>query len=152
MTYASTINTWLKHQDHFMGCFKSSSLPPFPKSFPQSLIININENENVGHFVAILLQRDYVIYFDSFGFKHILKNIKQYLKSFYNNVKLYSCIFPLQHDRSVKCAHFCTVFILHVKSLKDFKQYLNIFSRNNLWKNDNILDLLFAMTHCNPLK
>lgn len=152
MTYASTINFWLKHQDHFMGCFKSSSLSTFPKSFPQSLIVYINENEAVGHFVAILLQKNYVIYFDSFGFKHVLGNIKQYLKCIYGNVRFYSCLIPLQHDQSVKCAHFCTVFILHVKSLKDFKKYLNIFSRNNLWKNDNILDFLFTMSHCYPLK
>jgi hypothetical protein len=152
MTYASTINFWLKHQDHFMGCFKSNNLSTFPKSFPQSLIVNINESEKVGHFVAILLQRDYVIYFDSLGFKHLLGNIKQYLKSIYGKVRLYSSMFPLQHNQSIKCAHFCTVFILHVKSLKDFKKYLNIFSRDNLWKNDNVLDFLFAMIHCHPLK
>ncbi len=154
MTHANTINFWLKNQDHFLGCFKPSNLPRFPNSFPKSLIIYINENgnDNIGHFVAVLLQKNYVIYFDSFGFKFILENIKQYLKSFYINVKIYSYMFPLQHVQSVKCAHFCTIFVLHVKNLKDFKKYLNIFQKTNLLKNDDVLEFLFTMSYCYPMK
>ena len=39
MTYASTIKCWLNQEEHFMGCFKASKLPAFPKSFPKSLIL-----------------------------------------------------------------------------------------------------------------
>lgn len=152
MTHASTIHRWLQEEKHFLGCFKSSKLPKFPSSFPKSLIINIDEDANIGHFVALLLQDTYVIYFDPLGLRPPLnENIKYYLKSVYLNVRFYSCLFPLQHDFSVKCGEFCSIFILRVKNVNNFKTYLNIFHKSNLWRNDVIVDFLFNMTHCPPL-
>ena len=149
MTYASTIKCWLNQEEHFMGCFKASKLPAFPKSFPKSLIINTEENEDVGHFVAVLLQKKYVIFFDSLGYKFLNVNIRLFLRKFYDKVYYYK--FPLQHNLSLKCAHFCTIFVLRVKNMKDFQRYLNMFYKSNLQKNDYIIDFLIEMSQCKKL-
>lgn len=123
-----------------MGCFKASKLPKFPLSFPKSFIVNIYEREKIGHFVAILLRKDYVIYFDPLAEEPWCKKIVQYLKEYYMHVKVYYCLFPVQDDFSVKCAHFCSMFILHVKNLKSFQSYLRMFHKRKLWKNDKIIN------------
>ena len=150
MTSTRKIKFWLSEVDHFIGCFKASKLPNFPSSFPKSLIINIDETKKVGHFVVVLLQKNYVIYFDSLGIRTLPLNVKNYLTKFYDCI--YFNFYPVQDYQSLKCAYFCTLFIIHVKNLKDFQKYLNIFHKNKLLKNDNLIDFIFKMFNFYSIK
>ena len=80
-----------------------------------------------------------VTYFDSFGVEHIPKEIKGFIVN--KNIK--TSIFRIQAYDSKMCGYFCIGFInfmLVVKTLTDFR---NLFSPNNLKKNDDIISNYF---------
>ena len=83
-----------------------------------------------------------VIYFDSFGVEYIPKEVK----AFIGNKNIKTNIFKMQAYDSVMCGYFCIGFIdfmLEEKTLTDFS---NIFSPNNILKNDDII-LNYFMTN-----
>ena len=75
-----------------------------------------------------------IIYFNSFGIKHIPKDIKKFIGN--NNI---INIYRVQAYDSIMCGYFCigfTDFMVKVKSLLD---YAYLFSSNDCEKNDRIL-------------
>ena len=75
-----------------------------------------------------------VIYFDSFGVKHIPKEIK----GFINNKNIITNIFRVQAYDSIMCGYFCIGFIDFMLAGKTLTEYRNLFSPNNSKKNDDI--------------
>ena len=65
-----------------------------------------------------------VTYFDSFGVKHILKEVK----AFINNKNITRNIFRIQTYDSIMCGDFCIDFMLAGKNLTEFT---SLFSPNN---------------------
>ena len=76
-----------------------------------------------------------VTYFDSFGVKHIPKEIKAFIKN--KNIK--TNIFRVQAYHSVMCGYFCIWFIDFMFKAKTLTEYTNLFSPNNFEKNDGII-------------
>ena len=76
-----------------------------------------------------------VIYFDSFGVEHILKEIK----AFINNKNIITNIFKIQAYDSMKCGYFCIGFIDFMFAGKTLTEFTNLFSPNNFKKNDDII-------------
>ena len=71
-------------------------------------IINLDEYSDIGtHWVALWVDNNDVTYFDSFGVKHIPKEIK----TFINNKNIKTNIFRIQAYDSVMCGYFCLGFI-----------------------------------------
>ena len=138
MTTSQEINQWLIFQKDYLGCFAHNKLPIFPKKFPKYLIVNTSGRKNGGHWVALLiLNKDQILYFDSFGRRVTNENIKKFVSNcndlFFNS----TC---LQHMKSKLCGLFCILFVKLVKNKKDYKNFLKCFNNNvNLRHNDKIV-------------
>ena len=76
-----------------------------------------------------------VTHFDSFGVKHIPKEIK----TFINNKNIKTNVFRIQACDSVMCGYFCIRFIDFMLKGKTLTEYTNFFSPNNFKKNDDII-------------
>ena len=85
------------------------------------------------NWVALYVQNNNVIYFDSFGVEHIPKQIK-----FINNKNIITNIFRIQTHESIICGYFCIGFIDFILAGKTLTEYTNLFSPNNFKKNDDI--------------
>ena len=99
-------------------------------------ILNLDEYSDIGtHWVALYVQNNDVIYFNSFGVEHIPKEIR----TFISNKNIKTNIFRIRAYDSIMCGYFCIGFIdfmLAEKTLTDFK---NLFSSNNFKKDDDMI-------------
>ena len=84
---------------------------------------------------SCLFNNNNVIYFDSFGIEHILKEIKKFIKM--KNIE--TNIFRVQAYDSIMCGYFYTGFINYMLKGKALTEYTNLFSTNNFKKNDDII-------------
>ena len=75
-----------------------------------------------------------VTYFDSFRVEHIPKEIK----TFINIKNIETNIFRIQAYDSIMCGYFCIGFINFMLKGKTLTEYTNLFSPNNVKKNDDI--------------
>ena len=64
------------------GAVHVRMLPPFPETFPTSMIINTGHSSGPGiHWVAMILLADKCLYFDPFGVCIVETEILDYVKS-----------------------------------------------------------------------
>ena len=82
-----------------------------------------------------------VTYFDSFGVKHIPKEIKIFI----DKSIIVTNIFGIQANDSVMCGYFCIRFIDFMLKGKTLTDFTNLFSPNIFKKNDDII-LKYYMT------
>ena len=138
MTSSIDIENYLKDQRGFLGCFACNDLPPFPKKFPVSMIINTHRKNQPGeHWLALVLTKSKCLYFDSFGVGITEETIVSYLQQKYEKVIVNNeCI---QHFNSTSCGLFCIAFIKHVKSKPSFETFISKFNLFDLLQNDNII-------------
>ena len=98
--------------------------------------INLDEYSDIGpYWIALYVNNKTVTDFDSFGVEHIPKEIK----GFIDNKNIIANIFRIQAYDSVMCGYFCIGFINFMFMDKSLTDYTNLFSPNNLKKNDNII-------------
>ena len=141
MTSSLDINSQLRDDPYFMGCFPSDKLPEIDTQLPRSIIINTHPAEGKGeHWIAIVLTKKRCFYFDSFGWPIIEMDIKHYLSKYYQKV-VYSDL-CVQHVMSVKCGEFCMGFVKHVHNRKSYLSYLSHFDYKNVLLNDLKIDSL----------
>ena len=99
-------------------------------------IINLDEYSDIGtHWVILYVQNNDVTYFDSFGVKHIPKEIK----TFISNKNIKTNIFRIQAYDSIMCGYFCIEFIDFMLAGKTLTDFTNLFSPNNFKKNNDII-------------
>ena len=79
---------------------------------------------------------DDVTYFDSFGVKHIPKEIKTFI-NYPSSIK--TNIFRIQAYDSIICGYSCIGFINFVLSGKTLTGFTSLFLPYNFDKNDNIV-------------
>ena len=89
--------------------------------------------------VSLFVKTNKVIYFDSFGIEHIPNEINKF--NGYKNI--ISNIFRLQAYDSIMCAYYCIEFINYMLKGKALLDYTNLFSRNDIKKNDQIIKIIF---------
>ena len=75
-----------------------------------------------------------VTYFDSFGVVHNPKETKKFIKG----SSITTNIFRIQAYDSLICEYFCIGFIDFMLKSKILTDFTNLFSPNNLKKNDDI--------------
>ena len=75
-----------------------------------------------------------VVYFNSFGVEHIPEEMKAFIN---RSLSITTNIFRIQSYDSIMCGYFCIGFIDFMRSEKTLTEYTNLFSPNNLKKNDD---------------
>ena len=128
------IEMYYQNEPRFNGVFSRNNLPKKIKD--GAYIINLDEYADVGtHWIALFCNKNNIIYFDSFGVEHILKEIKKFIA----NKNIISNIFRIQTNDLVMCGYFCIGFIDFMLAGKKLTDYTNLFSPHDFKKNDNII-------------
>ena len=121
---------YYENESRFNGVYSRDNLPNKIKD--GAYVINLDEYSDIGtHWVALWRNINSVTYFDSFGLKHIPKEIKTFIK--YKNVK--TNIFRIQAYDSIMCGYFCIVFINFIFKGKTLTEFTNLFSPYDFKKN-----------------
>ena len=127
------IQKYYQNELRFNGVYSRDNLPKIKDG---AYVINLDEYSDIGtHWVALYIQNNDVTYFDSFGVKHIPKEIRTFLSN--KNIK--TNIFRIQAYDSIMCGYFCIGFIDFMLAGKTLTEYTNLFSPNNFKKNDDII-------------
>ena len=67
-----------QNEPKFNGVFSKNNLPKKIKD--GAYVINLDEYEDVGtHWIALICNRNEIVYFDSFGVEHIPEIIKEFI-------------------------------------------------------------------------
>jgi hypothetical protein len=126
----SEINSVLEKVDIFKGAYPSDLLPIHIRKDTQAYIINTADSNHPGeHWIAIVLDENQCLYFDSFGYQllnlDILNKIKKagVLQYQFNNKQI-------QPFQSENCGYYCIAFILSCQNGVTFSKFLNNFSTN----------------------
>ena len=116
-----------------------------PKLKNGAYVINLDGSKNTGtHWVVIFIKKDKVIYFDSFGFEYIPKEIMEIIKySSLGNKNIKTRIFRIQNNNSIMCGYFCILFIEYMLNNKSLSDSTNLCSSWNFKKNDRIIKKYF---------
>ena len=132
----------LQNVKHFLGCFPSDSLPPFPTTFPKSMIINTQASTQTGeHWVALVLTETQCHYFDSFA-QPIQPNIRLYLQPYYDSICRSRT--QIQDVTSNYCGAYSVSFVLHVRDDVSHNNFINHYKSKYLLQNDEILKQDFS--------
>ena len=99
-------------------------------------VINLNEYADVDiYWIALLFNRSEIVFFDSFGVKHVPEEIKEFI----GNKNITANIFRVQVNNSIMCGYFCIGFINFMLASKKLTDFTNMFSPYDFEKNDNII-------------
>ena len=96
-------------------------------------VINRDVYNDIGtHWIALHALNN-VTYFDVFGVEHIPQEIKIFIDK---SISV-TYIFTIQAYHSVICGYFCIGFIDFMLEGKNLTDFTNIFSSNNVKRNDD---------------
>ena len=101
---------------------------------------NLHNNIKNG-WVALYVNNKTIIYFDSFGVEHILREIMKFVA----RKKIITNIYRIQAYDSIMCGYFCIGFINFMFNGDSLTHYTNLFSPNDLKKNDDIILKYFGL-------
>ena len=112
-----------------------------PKIKNRAYVTNLDKYKSIGtYWLALYVNGDNgitfydVTYFDSFGVKHVPKELK-----FIGSKNIITSIYRIQADDSIMCGQFCIRFIDFMLKGKSLLDYANLFSPNKYEKNDKII-------------
>ena len=128
------IQEYYQNEPRFNGVFSRDNLPNNIKN--DAYVINLDKYHDIGtHWVALYVYNKTVTYFDSFGVEHIPREIMKFIA----RKKIITNIYRIQTYDSIMCGYFCIGFINFMFNGKSLTDYTNLFSPNNLKKNDDII-------------
>ena len=123
------IQKYYKNERRFIGVFSRNNLPTKIKA--ATYVINVDQYADIGtRLIALFCNRNEIAYFDSFGFEHILEEIKEFIRN--KNQK--ANIFRVQTNDPVLCGYLCIGFIDFMLAGKKLTDYTNLFSLCDLRK------------------
>ena len=136
------IQEYFKDEKRFNGVFSRNNLPNIKKEHI-SLIYTTVKNTGT-HWVVNFVEKDEVIYFDSFGVEYIPKEIMERIEhGSLGNKNIKTSIFRIQGSNSIMCGYFCILFIEYMLNNKTLTDFTNLFSPWNFKKNDHIIKRYF---------
>ena len=126
------INNLLKDEKSYLNTFSKDEIILIEND--KSIIFNLqNSNQSSTHWIALSRKDNNIFIFDSFGIRHIPKNIYEIYKDF----NIITNIYRIQHIDSNLCGLFCVLFCLYkVNSKNKFIEFLNMFNANDYIKNE----------------
>ena len=128
------IQKYYENEPRFNGVYSRNNLPEKKKD--GAFVINLDEYADVGtHWIALLCSISEIVYFDSFGVKHVPEEIKEFI----GNKNIIANIFQVQANNSVMCGNFCIGFIDFMLAGKNLTDFTSLFSPNDFKKNDSII-------------
>ena len=134
------IQGYYQNEAKFNGVFSRDNLPNKTKN--GAYVINLDEYHDIGtHWVALYVNSKTVTYFDSFGVEHIPKEIIKFI----DNKNIITNTFRIQAYDSIMCGYFCIRFNNFMFNVNGLTDYTNLFSPNNLKKNDDIILKYFSL-------
>ena len=142
MTTNIELEKKLKCFKEFIGVFPRDKLPKI-KSYPVSIIINTDMSKGSGeHWVAIHINsKKFGIYFDSYGFPPLAKEMIKFLDEYCKNGWLFNQTM-IQGVTSINCGQFCVLFLFLRSIGVSLHQFNKLFSRSHD-VNDLIVEKLY---------
>ena len=124
---------------NFGGVYNTSSISSAKISHhPCYIVTNLSPQGSQGsHWVGIVLYKDSVFYFDSFGRKCESQKIKKYFQSLGYKSYNYSKI-PIQHIFSNHCGYFVMAYFILLDKGYSTSDFLSLF-KNRQIINDKIV-------------
>ena len=134
------IQEYYQNEPRFNGDFSRDNLGSAVKN--GAYVTNLDEYHDIGtHWVALYVNNKTIIYFDSFGVEHILREIMKFIA----RKKIITNIYRIQAYDSIMCGYFCIGFINFMFNGKSLTDYTNLFSPNEFLKNDDIILKYFGL-------
>ena len=132
------IQKYYQNEQRFDGVSSKDNLPKIKRG---AYVINLDIGT---HWVALYVggaspkdvNNNNVTYFDSFGVKHIPKEIKAFID---RSLSITTNNFRVQAYDSMMCGYFCIGFIDFMLARETLTEFTNLFSPNNFKKNDDII-------------
>ena len=98
------IEAYYQNEPRFTGVYSRDNLPDKIKDGA----VNLDEYSDIGtHWIALYVNNKTVTYFDSFGVKHIPKEIKKFI----NDKNKIANVYRVQNYDSIMCGYFCIGFM-----------------------------------------
>ena len=99
-------------------------------------VINFDECKSKGtHWIALYVNANNIVYFDSFGVEYIPKEIKKFI----GNKNIITNIYRIQAYESIVCGYFHIGFIDFMLKGRSLPDYTNLFSPNDYEKIDKTI-------------
>ena len=129
------IQEYYQNEPRFNGVFSRDNLSN-SNIKNGAYVINLDEYHDIGtRWVALYVNNKIVTYVDSSGVEHIAKEIMKFIA----RKKIIANIYRMQAYDSIICGYFCIGFINFMFNIKSLKDYTDLFSPNDLKKNDDII-------------
>ena len=129
----SEIQKFYQNEPKFNGVYSRNNLP---KINDGAYVIDLDEFKSVGtNWIALYVNGNNEIYFDSFGLEHIPKEIKKFIG---NKTIIKNICRILTYD-SIMCGYFCIKFIDFMLKGKSLRDFTNLFFSNEYRKNNKII-------------
>ena len=134
------IQEYYQNEPRFNGVFSRDNLGSAVKD--GAYVINLDEYHDIRtHWVALYVNNKTITYFDSFGVEHIPRESMKFIV----RKKIITNIYRIQVYDSIMCRYFCIGFINFMFNGKSLTDYTNLFSPNDLKKNDDIILKYFGL-------
>ena len=132
-----SIQKQYQNEPNFNGVYSRNNLA---KIKDRTLIINLDEFKSMRtHWIALYMNGNNMIHFDSFGVEHIPKEIKEFI----GNKNITKNIYSLQACDSIICGYFCIRFNDFTFKSKSMLDDANLFFPNDDEKSDSIIKKFF---------
>ena len=117
------IQKYYQNESRFNGVYARDNSPRHIKDV--TYVIILDEYADAGtHWIALYLKDNKATYFDSFGFEHLPKEIKNCIKNKNTEANTYR----IPGNNSRMCGYFCTGIIDFMLAGKNLIDYASLFS------------------------
>ena len=118
------IQRYYQNEPKFNGVYSRINLPRIKD---ETYVISLDEFKSIGtHWIALYVNANNLIYFDSFGLEHIPEELKKFVEN-----KYIINIYRIQAYNSIMSGYFCIRFINSMLKGKSLLDYANLFSSND---------------------